>query len=90
MIVTNDFSITQPHYPPQILNRDDHKNIWVLGRTSIDINKLSQYVDEYPNVSAAQLLKNGYNNGFKLIYTGPPESMYGQIILGLLMSTIMS
>lgn len=41
-----------------------------LGKSPININALNSYLDLYPNKQDANLLKNGFTNGFRLGFTG--------------------
>ena len=41
-----------------------------LGPSPINVEKLTYYLDKYPNKEDANLLREGFTNGFRLQYTG--------------------
>lgn len=45
-----------------------------LGRTPINISKLSEFLNLYPNRKHAQILLDGFSNGFRVNYEGPRVS----------------
>lgn len=45
--------------------------IWSLGKSPIDVKKLSQLLMEYPNNSASKIIDEGFKYGFPIHYSGP-------------------
>ncbi|XP_062588444.1 uncharacterized protein LOC134250110 [Saccostrea cucullata] len=55
---------------PDISPKHPDKDIWDLGLTPIKVGPLQKYLSQYPDQEAAQYLSNGFQNGFRLFYTG--------------------
>lgn len=45
--------------------------VWSLGRSPIDLNELHRLLWNYPDKYNADILYDGFLNGFKINYTGP-------------------
>jgi hypothetical protein len=45
--------------------------MWHLGFSPIQIDKLKELLENYPDRDVASLLYNGFTKGFRLEYTGP-------------------
>ena len=45
-----------------------------LGRTPVKVERLSEFLNFYPNRKNAQILLHGFLNGFKVNYDGPRVS----------------
>ena len=45
--------------------------IWSLGKSPIDVERLSQLLIEYPNNSASKIIFEGFKYGFPIHYSGP-------------------
>ena len=45
--------------------------IWSLGKSPVDVDKLSQLLIEYPNNSASKIIYEGFKHGFPIHYSGP-------------------
>jgi hypothetical protein len=45
-----------------------------LGRTPVKVERLSEFLNFYPNRKNAQILLHGFLNGFRVNYDGPKFS----------------
>lgn len=48
-----------------------HQGLWDLASTPIKVERLSFWLNDYPDQDITNYLLNGFQNGFKLRYTGP-------------------
>jgi hypothetical protein len=48
-----------------------HQGLWDLATTPIKVERLSFWLNDYPDQDITNYLLNGFKNGFKLRYTGP-------------------
>ena len=51
-------------------------NLYSLGKSPIDVKRLSTYLVSYPNRKIADELANGFKFGFKIPYTGPRSYIF--------------
>ena len=54
-----------------MLSEYDRFDVWELAYSPIKLNKLKECLELYPNRNDAQILLDGFSNGFKINYHGP-------------------
>ena len=53
-------------------------SLWALGKSPIKIDRLAQYLHIYPNKGIAELLLEGFTEGFRLNHTGPRVPVFSK------------
>lgn len=79
--IKDNNSQTQATMPAQPVLGNNIKDLWSVGSSPINIEKVSHYLNNYTNRDEANFLLHGLTLGFKLQYSGPRRPLFSKNLL---------